>query len=70
MRKIEFELNRMIKIFFEITVICGLIYRFSGNEVITYITGVSSVISFIIGFIMVVLKDEIKERRLQKEGWV
>ena len=70
MRNVEFELNYMIKILFKITVICGLIYRFSGDEVITYITGALSVISFGIGFVMVVLKDEIKEHRLQKEGWV
>lgn len=70
MRKTIYEINSVIRVLFTITVICGFIYKFSGNEIITYVSGTLCTITFILGFVLNILKDEIKDRLLQKEGWV
>ena len=70
MRKTIYELNSVIRVLFIITVICGLIWKFSSNEMISYITGTLSTITFICGFVLNILKDEVKDHLLQKEGWV
>lgn len=70
MRKTIHELNYVIRVLLIITVVCGLIWKFSSNEMVNYITGTLSTITFICGLVLSILKDEIKDRLLQKEGWV